>query len=62
MDLGQQASPVFTIILSFLNMAYTLLEQPIFLIKAVSTCILEGLHTDVYKLYTKHLLWSKTNF
>ena len=62
MDSGQQASPVFTIILSFLNIAYTLLEK-LFLkkIKAASAYILEGLHTDVYQLYTKHLLWSKTN-
>ena len=56
MDSGQQASPVFTIILSFLNMAYTLLEQPNLLIKAASACILEGLHTEcvsiVYKTFT----------
>ena len=61
MDSGQQASSIFTIILSFLNIAYTLLEQPIFLIKAASACILEGLHTDLYQLYTKHLLRSKKN-
>ena len=61
MDLGQQASPVFTIILSFLNIAYTLLKQPIFVIKAAFACILEGLHTDLYQLYTEHLVRSKTN-
>ena len=56
-----QAGPVFTIILSFLNIAHTLLVQPICFMKAASACVLEGLHTDVYHLYTKHLLLSKTN-
>ena len=55
-DSGHQASPVFTIILSFSN---TLLVQPICFIKAASACILEGLHTDVYHLYTKPFTWSK---
>ena len=59
-DSGHQASPVFTIILSFLNIAYTLLVQLSF-IKAASACILEGLHTDVYHLYTKPFTWSETN-
>ena len=60
-DSGHQASPVFTIILSYLNIAHTLLVQPIGFIKASPACILEGLHTDVYHLYTIHLLLSKTN-
>ena len=60
-DSGHQASPVFTIILSFLNIAHTLLVQPIYFIKAASACILEGLHTDMYHAYTKHLLLSKTD-
>ena len=42
-----QASPVFTIILSFLNLSNTLLVQPISMIKAASACKLEGLQTDV---------------
>ena len=60
-DSGHQASPVFTIILSFWNIAHTLLVQPICFIKAASTCILEGLHTDVYYLYTKPFTLVKTN-
>ena len=52
-DSGHQASPVFTIILSFLNIAHTLLAQPICFINAAFACILEGLHTDVYHVCTK---------
>ena len=55
-DSGHQASPVFTIIL-----AHTLLVQLICFIKAASACILEGLHTDVYHLYTKSFTLVKTN-
>ena len=60
-DSGHQASPVLTIILSFLNIPHTLLVQPICFIKAASACILEGLHADVYHLYTKPLTLVKTN-
>ena len=60
-DSGHQASPVFTVILPFLNIAHTLLVQPICFIKAASACILEGLHTDVYHVYTNPFTWSKTN-
>ena len=60
-DLGHQASPVFTIISSVLNIAHTLLVQPICFIKAASACILEGLHPDVYHLYTKPFTLVKTN-
>ena len=49
-DSGHQASPVFTIILSFSNIAHT-----------ASAFILEGLHTDVYHLYTKPFTLVKTN-
>ena len=49
---GHQASPVFTIILSFLIIAHILVVQPICFIKVASACILEGLHTDVYHVYT----------
>ena len=56
---GQQASPVFTIILSFLNLSNTLLVQPISMIKAASACKLEGLHIDVYHMYTDHFLCQK---
>ena len=58
---GHQASPVFTIILSFLNLSVTLLVQRISMIKAASACKLEGLQTDVYHMYTEHLLLSKTD-
>ena len=52
---GHQASPVFTMILSFLNLSNTLLVQPISVKKkAASTCKLEGLQTDVGHMYTEH--------
>ena len=60
-DSGHQASPVFTVILSFLNTSHTLLVEPICFIKAVSAGRLEGLQTDVCHMYTEHLLLSKTN-
>ena len=59
--LGHQASPVFTIILSFLNISDTLLVQLISMKKAASACKLEGLQTDVHDVYTEHLLLSKTD-
>ena len=59
MALGHQASPVFAIILSILNISNTLLVQPISVIKVASVCKLEGLHIDMYRMYTEHLLWSK---
>ena len=58
---GHQASPVFTIILSFWNLSDTLLVQPISMIKAASACKFEGLQADVYHVYTKYLLPSKTD-
>ena len=58
---GHQASSLFTIILSFLNLSKTLLVQPISMIKVASACILEGLHTDAYHLYTKPFTMVKTN-
>ena len=57
---GHQTSPVFTIIISFLNISNTSLVQPIFMKKAASACKFEGLKTDVYHMYTEHLLLSKT--
>ena len=57
-DPGHQASPVFTIILSFFNLSVTLLVQPISMIKAASACKVEGLQADVYYMYTEHLLLS----
>ena len=57
----QQASPVFTVILSFLNLSYTLLVQPTSMNEAASACTLEGLQTDMYHVYTKHLRLSKTD-
>ena len=59
--LGTQANPVFTVILSFLNISDTLLIELISMIKAASACKLEGLRTDVYHMQTEHLLMSKTD-
>ena len=53
---GHQASPVFPIILSLLNISNILLVQPISMKKAASACKLDGLQTDVYHMYTQHLL------
>ena len=53
---GHQASPVFTKILSFLNISHILLVQLSCMKKAVSACKLEGLQTDVCHAYTEHLL------
>ena len=58
-DLGHQASPVFTTIQSFLNISDTSLVQLISIIIAASACKFEGLQTDVYPLHTEHLLLSK---
>ena len=55
---GHQAGPVFTIILSFLNIAGTLLVQLISMMTTASACKLEGLQTDVHHMYTEHLLLS----
>ena len=48
---GHQASPIFTIILSLLNISKTLQVQPISMLKVASACKLEGLHTDVFHVY-----------
>ena len=53
---GHQAIPVFTKILSFLNMSDTLLVHPISMIKAAPACKFEGLQTDVHHMYTEHIL------
>ena len=50
---GHQASTVFTIILSFLNLSNTLLVQPS---TAASACKPEGLQIDMGQTYTGHLL------
>ena len=39
-----------------------LLVQQISVIKAASAYKLEGLRTDVYHMYTEHLLLEKTDF
>ena len=56
-----QASPVSTIILSYLNLSDTLLVQPITMIKAESACKFEELQTDVFHMYTEHLFLSKAD-
>ena len=56
MGSGHQASPVFTIILSFLNISTTLLEQLISMKKAAPAWKLEWLQTDVCHMYTEHSL------
>ena len=58
---GHQASPVFTIILSFVNICYILPEQPISMKKAESASKLDGLQTDMYHMYAEHLRLSKTD-
>ena len=58
---GHQASPVFTIILSFLNISNTLLVHPISMKKIASARKLVGLRADVCYMYTEHLLLSKTD-
>ena len=58
---GHQASPIFTIILSFLNSSNTLLVQPISMIKVASACKFEGLQTDVYHMCIEHLFLSKAD-
>ena len=57
--IGHQASPVFTIILSFLNISNILPVQSISMNKAASACTLDGLETDVYHMYSEHVLLSK---
>ena len=69
---GHQASPVFTIILIFLNISHTLLVQPIgdFYINFIECmgnmrfmtekCPVFGLFAET-DMYTEHLLLSKTD-
>ena len=56
-----QASHVFTIILSFLNISNILLVHAVSIKKAASASKLAGLQTDVYHMYAEHLLLSKTD-